>query len=56
MSDKQTEFKDSLTTYHAQMRHQSKYRLELDVADSPRPVTNKASSSKIKQSSNTTQR
>ena len=41
MSDKQSEFKDNPTTYHAQMRHQSKYRLELDVADSPRPVTNK---------------
>ena len=29
MSDKQSEFKDSSTTYHAQMRHQSKNKLEL---------------------------
>ena len=32
MSVKDTEYKMT-TTYHAQMRHQSKYRLELDVAD-----------------------
>ena len=29
MSDKQSEFKDNSTTYHAQMRHQSKNKLEL---------------------------
>ena len=29
MSDKQSEFKDNPTTYHAQMRHQSKNKLEL---------------------------
>ena len=29
MSDKQRESKDNSTTYHAQMRHQSKNKLEL---------------------------
>ena len=29
MSDKQSEFKDNSTTYHAQMWHQSKNKLEL---------------------------
>ena len=41
MSVKDSEYKMT-TTYHTQMRQQSKYRLELDVADSPRPVINKA--------------
>ena len=49
MSVKDSEYKMT-TTHHARMRHQSKYWLELDVAESPRPVTNKTSSNKIKQS------